>query len=377
MAIRTFLDALHTTNQWVSDSAVKGVSTAIWHRGEIVAEYQVGEAQPGVPVRTNTLFAMASVSKPFTATALMSLVDSGGITLDMPIAAIVPEFGETGDPFAEDAYPQLEALRDRVTLRMLLSHTSGLPENAGVKRLRLRDQPTLQQMLDVMCGVPLQEIPGTVLRYSNVGPAVAARAAERVTGMAFQEVLYDRVLVPRGLMDVVASPDESLNGRIALVADPSSPGTPTEGYNSIYWRQLGIPWGGYYGTAHDIARFASSFIPGYVEHLENDLAAEMISDQVHGAAGGVDSAGVRWNPGFWGLGWEVKGAKQAHWTGTLSSPATFCHWGQSGTLVWADPTRQLVLAVFGNRSVIKRAWPLSPPRWSELSDDVVRIADAL
>lgn len=377
MTTMTFEDALRSTEQWISDAAVKGVSAAIWHRGEIVAEHQAGEAQPGIPVRAGTLFALASVSKPFTAATLMRLVEQGDLTLDMPISAIVPEFGEADDPFADDAYPQLEALRDHVTLRMLLSHTSGLPENAGVKRLRLRDQPTLEHMLNVMCGVPLQDIPGTILRYSNVGPAVAARAAECATGRDFHDLLYDEVLVPRGLMNVITKPAAALNARIALVEDPSSEGTPVEGYNSTYWRQLGIPWGGYYGTAHDVARFAGSFIHGYVKNLDAYLAAEMITDQVHGAPGGVDSAGVRWDPGFWGLGWEVKGSKRNHWTGTLTSPQTFCHWGQSGTLVWADPTRELALAVFGNRTVLKRPWPLSPARWSHLSDVIVRVADQL
>lgn len=377
MTMSTFLHALRTTDTWVSDLAVKGVAAAIWHRGEIVAEYQVGEAQPGVPVREDTLFALASVSKPFTAATVMRLVARGDVSLDMPVATIVPEFGETDDPFADDAYPQLEALRDRVTLRMLLSHTSGLPENPGAKRIRMRDQPTLAHMLDVMCGVPLQEIPGTILRYSNVGPGVAARMAERATGIGFHQLLNDEVLVPRGLTNVVARPDVSLDSRIALVEDPASPGTPTESYNSPYWRELGIPWGGYYGTVRDVVRFAASFIPGYVEHVDQEAAAEMISDQLHGIPGGVDSASVRWNPGFWGLGWEVKGTKSGHWTGTLTSPRTFCHWGQSGTLVWADPERELALAVFGNRSVIRRAWPLVPARWSILSDDIVRIADAM
>jgi len=373
----TFQNALQMTDQWVSESAVKGVAAAIWHRGEIVAGYQVGDARPHVPVRVDTLFALASVSKPFTAATVMRLVARGDLSLDTPVSAIVPEFEETDDPFAGDAYPQLEALRDRITLRMLLSHTSGLPENAGVKRIQMRDQPTLAHMLDAMCGVPLQEIPGTTLRYSNVGPAVAARAAERATGIDFHRLLDDEVLAPRGLTNVVGRPHDALDNRIAWVEDPASPGTPTESYNSPYWRGLGIPWGGYYGTAHDVVRFAASFIPGHVEHLDENAAAEMISDQLHGIPGGVDSASVRWDPAFWGLGWEVKGTKQAHWTGTLTSPRTFCHWGQSGTLVWADPDRELALAVFGNRSVIKRAWPLVPPRWSNLSDEVVRIADAL
>ncbi|MGB3307955.1 MAG: serine hydrolase domain-containing protein [Thermomicrobiales bacterium] len=373
----TFNEALETTTAWVRDAAVPGVSAAVWHKGRIVADFQDGEARAGVPVRPDTLFALASVSKPFTATTVMRLVERGELDLDASIVSVVPEFGETDDPFADGAYPQLEALRDTITLRQLLSHTSGLPENAGIRRLRMRDQPSLTHMLDVMCRVPLQDEPGTVLRYSNVGPAVAARAVESVTDMPFLDVLRAEVLAPRGLVDVVPTIDAALEERVAVVRDPSAEGTPTEGYNSRYWRQLGIPWGGYYGTASDVVRFAGSFISGYVEHLRPESAAEMTSDQVHGLAGGVDSAGVRWDPGFWGLGWEVKGSKTRHWTGTLTAPQTFCHWGQSGTLVWADPTRELALAVLGNRTVIKRPWPLSPARWSELSDAVVRVADAM
>lgn len=373
----TFNDALETTAAWIADAAVPGVSTAVWYKGEIVAEFQTGEACASVPVRPDTLFALASVSKPFTATTVMRLVERGELDLDAPVVSVVPEFGETDDPFADDAYPQLEARRDTITLRQLLSHTSGLPENAGIRRLRLRDQPSLTHMLDVMCGVPLQDEPGTVLRYSNVGPAVAARAVECVTGTPFLDVLRTEVLIPRGLIGVVPTVDAALEERVAVVQDPSAEGTPTEGYNSSYWRQLGIPWGGYYGTASDVVRFAGSFISGYVEYLRPESAAEMTSDQVHGLAGGVDSAGVRWDPGFWGLGWEVKGSKARHWTGTLTAPQTFCHWGQSGTLVWADPTRELALAVLGNRTVIRRPWPLSPARWSDLSDAVVRVADGM
>jgi CubicO group peptidase (beta-lactamase class C family) len=71
----------------------------------------------------------------------------------------------------------------------------------------------------------------------------------------------------------------------------------------------------------------------------------------------------------------VAAGKQRHWTGSRRSPATFCHWGQSGTLVWADPERRLVLAVFGNRTVHK-PWPLVPPRWAELSDAIIAAVDA-
>lgn len=364
-------DALARTNRWVAEGGVLGVSSAVWHRGELVATHQAGEAAPGIPVRPETLFALASVSKPFTAAAVMRLVERGDLHLDLPVSLQLPAFGETDDPFADDVIPQLEALRDRVTLRQLLSHTSGLPENAGVKRLRMSDQPSLERMLDIMCGVPLQDAPGELLRYSNVGPAVAARMAEHAANRTFHAILRDEVLGPWGLADIHPTVDAALDDRLAIVQDPSAPGTPTEGYNSAWWRGLGIPWGGYYGTAADVVRFAASFLPGAPIPLERETASEMTRDQAGGVPGGVFSAGIRWHTAFWGLGWEVKGTKPHHWTGRLTSPATFCHWGQSGTLMWADPTRDLAIAFLGNRTVLRAPWPLNPPRWADLSDAIV------
>ena len=81
-----------------------------------------------------------------------------------------------------------------------------------------------------------------------------------------------------------------------------------------------------------------------------------------------------WQPGYWGAGWEVKGTKPKHWTGNLTSPATWDHWGFAGTLAWADPTRDLAVAVFANRSV-KSLWMFRPARWAALCDDICRVVD--
>ena len=100
----------------------------------------------------------------------------------------------------------------------------------------------------------------------------------------------------------------------------------------------------------------------------------MTSDQVDGVPGGVQSMKVTWNPAFWGLGWEVKGNKRRHWTGELTSPRTFCHFGAAGTLLWADPDRDVALAVFGNRMTI-HLWPFVPARWSRLSNALIASLD--
>ena len=365
---------LSVLDDWVEQGIVRGASAAIWHGGEIVASRYAGSARAGQPVDDATLFALASVSKPFTAALAMRTIEQHALSLDTAVAAVVPEFGSIDDPFDEDALPQLEALRDRITIRHLLCHVSGLPENIGVRRLRMRDQPSLDRMLDVMCGLPLQSAPAEELRYSNAGYGIAARVIERATGLPFHEALRNDLLAPMGLSDIVIRPEQRDRSRISYTDDPASPGTNVESYNSAYWQDLGIPWGGLYGTAHDALRFASSFLPDQSRAIADESASLMTTDQTGGVPGGVNSANVHWPSGLWGLGWEITGDKPRHWTGTLRSPRTWCHWGQTGTLVWFDPDRQLGLAVFGNRTV-RTPWPLVPPRWSHLSDAIVRLAD--
>jgi beta-lactamase class C len=337
--------------------------------------HQAGEAAPGRPVTGETMFALASVSKPLTAAAVMRVIDQGIFSLDDDVASILPQFGQPDDPFAEDALSILEAQRDSVTFRQLLAHTSGAPENAGIKRIRPSTLPSLDEQVKVMMQVPLQSAPGEVLRYSNIGPAIAAHAAEVAVGIPFHQLLQHTVLDEMGLTDIVLTPDPSLDDRIALVQDPSNEGTPAESYNSRYWRDMGIPWGGYFGTPSDILRFATSFLPDRDIPLSADCVSAMTTDQVHGLEGGVESLGAIWRPGFWGAGWEVKGTKRRHWTGEKSDASTWCHWGQAGTLVWVDPTRELGVAIFANRTV-RKPWPLRPPRWLELSDAIIDVADA-
>lgn len=373
-----FTDATALIDEWIAPNVVAGAAVVVWHAGEIVAERYAGMEQPGTPVGERTLFALASVTKPVAAATVVTLVEAGLVALDEPVVRFVPEFADVAAPAAGDADapgPVLEPLRPTVTLRQLLAHTSGLPEDLGSRRERSTARPALTEITDAMCRLPLRSPPGAEVRYSNAGYAILARLTERVANEEFWTATRRRVLDPLGLADVIARPGPAFAGRIALVADARGRGTETESYNSPYWRELGIPWGGLFGTARDLARFASSFLASGSPVLSPPAVAEMTTDQTGGVAGGVESAKVRWPVASWGLGWEIKGHKRRHWTGDLTSPRTFCHFGQAGTLIWADPDRQLVVAVFANRTVA-HLWPFVPARWARLSNAVVAAADA-
>ena len=368
----TFAAVAEYIDEWVESGTVHGASIAIYHKGEMVARHHIGEAQPGQPVNDDTLFGLASLSKPITAATFMTVVDEGLVTLDTPVVDMLPEFGAEVDPLT--ANTMLETRRDEITFRMLLAHTSGLPESPG--GYDPSTLPSRDEQIDAMLQIPLESLPGEVLRYSNLGPGIAARAAEELTGTDFLTLTRERVLQPMGLNNIVLDPTAAKTARIATLQDPANPGTAWETYNSAWWRTCAVPWGGYYGSTRDMLRFGASFLPGEASVLSDASCREMISDQVGGVSGGVNSMYAWWDPGYWGVGWEVKGTKTRHWTGNKTSAQTYVHWGFAGTLAWFDPTRALGVAVFANRSVMN-GWMFRPQRWATLSDALCDVADGL
>ena len=369
-----FEDVARQIDSWITEGAVHGASIAVWHRGRIVASRHAGESQPGKPVNDTTLFGLASLSKPITAATVLSICDDELLDLDTPVVDVLHGFGAEVDELHANA--MLEPLRDDITFRQLLSHSSGLPENIDARLYERIALPSRDEQIDAMLQTPLTSAPGELLRYSNIGPGIAARAAETVTGKDFLTLTQERILDPLHLRNIVLAPHHHFDDRIATLQDPGSPRTERESYNSPWWRSSGLPWGGYYGSAEDMVRFGASFLPGEISPLANESRREMVTDQGKGLEGGVESMYTHWTPGFWGLGWEIKGTKPRHWTGTKTSPATWLHWGFAGTLAWVDPSRDLGVAVFANRSVVSQ-WMFKPARWTTLSDDLCTVADGL
>lgn len=357
--------ALQLIDDWVGERGVPGVGAAVWHNGQVVTERYAGEAAPGQAVGAETLFALASVTKPITGATVLTLVDDGLLSLDEPIGRIVSEFRASGE-----TNPEWERLRPRISARQLLSHVSGLPEDLSGRESRYTEQVGIDDVIDQMLRLPLQSLPGSELRYSNAGFGVLTRAVERLLGRPFWEVAQERVLDPLALTGIVPDPQRADLARTAHLADSLHAGTDIETYNSAYWRSLALPWGGLFGTVRDAAQFAGAFLQDGAGVFSPAIVRLATQDQTQGVAGGVESARVWWDPGAWGLGWEVKGSKRNHWTGDLTSPRTFCHFGHAGTLLWADPECNLVLAVFSNRAVTNM-WSFILARWARLSNAVV------
>jgi beta-lactamase class C len=326
-----------------------------------------GDASPGHSVTENTLFGLASVSKPVTAALVMCLVDDGRVSLEEPIVRFVPEFGSP----SPDGISAWEAGRRLITVRQALAHLTGLPEDLPPGTVRARQMPSVEALTDHLIALPLQFEPGSELRYSNAGYALLGRLIERVAGQDIWAYARERLLGPMGITDIVARPNEIESHRIAQVADASHAGTEYESYNSRYWRDLAIPWGGLYGTSRAVAEFAEQFLFPSTMPLSSRARQLMTTDQAGGVDGGLTSLKVVWRPAHWGLGWEIKGSKRRHWTGDYTSPQTWCHWGAAGTLVWTDPSNGITVAMFGNRMSFSQ-WPFQPTAlWSRLSNAII------
>ena len=348
---------------WVEDGTLPGATALVARRGLVIGRRWFGDAvrEPERrPIGPDTLFAVASVTKPFTATAIMQLVERGRFSIDQPVAELLPEFAGPG--------------KDGITLRHFLTHTSGLPEYADDDDEIRRQHLGLDAFVRSYCRGRLLFPTGSQWSYSNYGFGLAGEIVARYGGRGYHAFVAEEILARLEMRDSYLQPPAEVWDRIAWVWLPGEPHTDHERYNSAYFRRLGIPWGGLYSTPEDLAVFAQTFLQGgaYQGHriVSPATAREMSRDQLSESI--RDTSGVaRWRAASWGLGWDVKGRKAPHNSGALTSSATFGHTGSSGSMVWADPSFDLVCVMIGTR-LAESGWVDAPvPRRALFSNAVV------
>ncbi|HKW99569.1 MAG TPA: serine hydrolase domain-containing protein [Bryobacteraceae bacterium] len=252
----------------------------------------------------DTVFVLASISKPMTATGVMVLADRRELALTDPVRKFIPEFSG-GD-------------KDLVTIQHLLTHTSGLPDMLPENEaLRKRHAP-LSEFVAGVCRTPLLFRPGAKVSYQSMGILLASEIAQKITQTPFRDFLRREVFLPLGMRQTSLG----LGGRrVEDTAQCQVEGNADWNWNSIYWRDLGAPWGGVHSTAGDVSRFLESFLAPEGRVLKRETAAAMISNHTSG----LNEA--------WGLGWMLQPGTFGHGC----SRRTFGHYGATGTVAWADP----------------------------------------
>jgi CubicO group peptidase (beta-lactamase class C family) len=325
------------------------------------------------PTHRDSLFDLASVSKLFTATAFMALVEAGFVSLDTPVADVLPAFtgvrriGATQDPQTQETVPPDPAYAGqsvdtrRVTFWHLLTHTSGLPawrslyrEGSSKDAIPLPHQvPAAQRArrVDAIYGCVFAYPPGRRIVYSDLGLILLGGAIARLAGSAglscpsLEGYLQRSVLRPLGLGHTTYNP-------LAHGIRPEQI-VPTE---VCAWRgrrcigevhdenaaSLGGVAGhaGLFATAWEVAVLAQTYLNGgsygSVQILTPETVSEMTRPQVN----------LGDNPR--GLGWLLRseaGSSSGRWFG----PRSYGHTGYTGTSVWVDPDRELVVVLLTNR----------------------------
>lgn len=254
--------------------------------------------------KVDTPFLIASPTKPMTASAVMWLRDRGLLQLTDAVQKHLPEF-KGGD-------------RDRITIKHLLTHTSGLPDMLPENvELRKRHAP-LSEFVERTCRTELLFRPGEKVGYQSMGILLAAAIVEKISHQPLSALLERSIFGPLGMK----RSSLGLGGRkISEMAQCQVTEPSDWDWNSDYWRNLAAPWGGAHSTVHDLALFLEAFI-------KTDLAPWQLSTRKEMRE--IQTGTLQ--PSY-GIGWvRASGA-----FGKACSPATFGHFGSTGTVAWHDP----------------------------------------
>lgn len=321
--------------RFVADGEIAGAGLAVAYGGEQVLEWHTGQAATGLPAGPNVLWPLASISKLYTAAAVMAVVEQGRLTLSMPVHTVLPEF--TGDG------------REEVRLRHLLTHTSGLIYESPEMEERLRAQTPVDEIIDEAYVHPLLFKPGAGFEYSDFGIALAGRMASIVTGMSFPDLIRTLVLEPGKLENTHMPPPPSAYGRIAHVNGSLAYGSDGAMYNSPYALQLAHPSFGTVASVTDLLHFGLLFAPGADNPIVSRATAKVMTiDQTGGQARG-HIAGIELAlPQPWGLGFELNFTAGGFGLAEIGSSATFGHAGASGCVLVVDPINEIGLAFVSN-----------------------------
>jgi len=269
---------------YIDSREIAGAVVLVANRDRVIDLETIGYADltEHKPMEPNDMFWIASMSKAMTASAVMMLVDEGKISLDDPVEKYLPVFmgqmvlaaadatrgsaqasTESDSARKENASAKLETTKHPITIREILSHTSGLPFSSK-REVGALDVLPLKMAVMSYAAEPLQSQPGTQYSYSNEGINTAARIVEVVSGMPFEDFMQQRLFSPLGMKDTTFWPTDEQVKRLAKSYEGGS-------LREVRIDQLtyplsdrahrfAIPAGGLFSTADDVARFCQMML---------------------------------------------------------------------------------------------------------------------
>ncbi len=284
------------------------------------------------PMTTDTVFDLASLTKPIaTATSVMILVDQGKLKLDEPVATYLPEFAASG--------------KERVTVRQLLVHVSGLIPDNSIKDYDDGAEKALQRVF----ALKLQTPPGERFAYSDMNYVVLGELVKKLAGKNVHEFSQEHIFQPLGMKETTYLPGDDLKHRAAPTEQREGKWMQGEVHDPRAYKLGGIAGhAGLFSTAEDLAIYASMMLRrgerGGKRILSEDAWKQMTSPHKVPARrnNGAEYEGLR------GLGWDMQTGYSIN-RGESFSPAVFGHGGFTGTAIWIDPEKDLFLIFLSNR----------------------------
>lgn len=337
---------------FVDKHIISGAVTVVGRRSGVLSLEAVGlrDIDAGQPMEPNTLFRIASMTKPITAIGIMMLSEEGKLNVDDPVEKYLPEFRGQKLVSARDGDKVTLTKPSRpIRIRDLLTHTSGLPGNVaeGLGDIYQRRNYTLGEAVMASSQRPLDFEPGTKWAYCNAGIDTLGRIIEVLSGQPYEVFLKKRVFDPLGMADTAIFPSAEQLARTArtyevkdgkLVAQTGILG-PTVGAKHP------IPAGGLYSTGPDLARLYQAMLGkgmlGDVRILSEESVATMTAVQT-----GDIKTGFVEGMSF-GYGFAV--VREPTGVTSMLSPGTFGHGGAYGTQGWIDPKQDLFVILLIQR----------------------------
>jgi CubicO group peptidase (beta-lactamase class C family) len=334
----------------VTKHEIAGAVTVVVTKNEVLHVETTGLADVARkrPMSRDTLFWIASMTKPVTGAAILMLQDEGRLSVADPVAKYLPEFAGLKTPSGRPA---------NLTITQILTHTSGLGEAGGPAAQKAR---TLADLVPLWLAAPMQYEPGAQWKYTQSGINAAGRIVEVVSGMTFDAFLQTRIFDPLGMKDTTFYPTD---GQRARLATAYAKNTSTGALESVPPRPEFGPRdrppqgnGGLYSTAPDYARFARMLLNGGTldgrRYLSDRAMTFLTTTQTADLPTGFfqnDTYGNRGANYGWGIATCI--LRTPHdGVAAMLSPGTFGHGGAWGTQAWIDPVKGVAYILMVQRS---------------------------
>jgi CubicO group peptidase (beta-lactamase class C family) len=356
------LDKMDAAMQGLIDQKhLAGIVTLVARKGKVVQHkaYGMQDAEKQIPMRTDTIVRIYSMTKPITGVAMMMLYEEGKWHPSDPIAKHIPQFANlkvfAGD---KDGALILEAPAHAPTMGELMSHTAGFTYgafgNTPVDKLYRAANPlaapSLPAFIDAMAKLPLAYQPGTRWMYS-VGVDIQGYLVEKLSGQTFPEFLRTRLFEPLGMIDTGFFVPAEKMPRVATIYGWNQKAAALEPQprDRRINQMPGMPsgGGGLYGTAADYFRFAQMLLNGgeydgrrILKKTSVDMMRRnQLSEEVLNSKSGIGPA--RFSPAQ-GFGYDFAVVLDPDGAKRQVGKDSYWWWGLAGTWFWIDPTNDLI-----------------------------------